>query len=371
MGAGEPSAAGERTAPPAVEAERSEVAEVREIGNLEELRKLLRERRQSAVATPPLPGDLLGYRDPMSLEHLVAQAPRFAQPHDFDIDSNIPFLGPIVTAFKRAQRRLFRTYLQRQAGTNEYLITLAVTLASRQARDLDELRRSIGMYPVSADAADRQIEIGEDIYLVAHKAESSRVSLESLPPRRELPAEPLAAIAADMAQKTPRDGERLTRYLSFFHERKLVVDLACGRGEFLARALDEGISAIGFDRDPAHIRLCRDRGLQAVEGDPLDSLRRADVAGCDAILCSHVVEHFEPADVLRLFVTASELLPVGAPMVVRTTHPSAAAAGDAHFWADPTRVRPYPVELLRQLLTRAGFSVLDAGNEPLDPRNWP
>src|SRR5258705_273848 len=63
-------------------------------------------------------------------------------------------------------------------------------------------------------------------------------------------------------------GERIAEYLPWL--RRLpgpVLDLGCGRGESLALLRDHGIAARGVDASVRMVALCRERGLEAVEGD--------------------------------------------------------------------------------------------------------
>ena len=72
---------------------------------------------------------------------------------------------------------------------------------------------------------------------------------------------------------------RLKVYLDFIlplrglQETFKALDLGCGRGEWLELLQDQGIDAIGIDLDPGMLSACKERGLNAQEGDALAALK--------------------------------------------------------------------------------------------------
>ena len=52
-------------------------------------------------------------------------------------------------------------------------------------------------------------------------------------------------------------------YIPYFRDKKNVVDIGCGRGEFLSLMQDNGINAVGVDIYEPYVDYCRMKGLNA------------------------------------------------------------------------------------------------------------
>ena len=74
--------------------------------------------------------------------------------------------------------------------------------------------------------------------------------------------------------------ERLTAYVPLMRGSRDVLDLGCGRGEFLGVMRDAGIRARGVDIDPAMVERARQRGFDVMEGDAVSYLLGAPGRSC-------------------------------------------------------------------------------------------
>ncbi len=132
------------------------------------------------------------------------------------------------------------------------------------------------------------------------------------------------------------------------------LDLGCGRGELLELARDAGLAAAGVESDASLVRACRERGLDAREGDLFDALwaeREKSLAGVSAL---QVVEHLPWAAVRTLVDLSYQRIRPGGCLVVETIHPASAYAMRA-FYLDPTHRQPVPSEMAHFLFSQAGF----------------
>jgi O-antigen chain-terminating methyltransferase len=176
------------------------------------------------------------------------------------------------------------------------------------------------------------------------------------PPTAEAPAgsDPLSfALRFRGSEEEVRRRQRF--YVPYFQARQAVVDLGCGRGEFLELMREAGVPARGVDRDTECVRLCRAKGLEAEQGDLLDWLRQLPEGSLDGIFCSHVLEHLPPQAALELIRLAASKLERGGLFAVETPNPECLATLAAFFYLDPTHVRPVPAPLLRFYLEETGF----------------
>jgi O-antigen chain-terminating methyltransferase len=134
-----------------------------------------------------------------------------------------------------------------------------------------------------------------------------------------------------------------------------ILDLGCGRGEFLDAAKAAGLPARGVDQNRESIALCRSKGLEVEQGDMfayLESLAEGSLGGAH---CAQVVEHLAPAAVPRLVRLLARKLRLGALVAIETPNPECLAIFATHFYIDPTHTRPIPPVLLRFYLEEAGL----------------
>ncbi|HSO23235.1 MAG TPA: methyltransferase domain-containing protein [Chondromyces sp.] len=169
----------------------------------------------------------------------------------------------------------------------------------------------------------------------------------------------LAAIQPRLLESFRGSGEeishRLDRYLEELAAAAPVLDLGCGRGELLLMLRDAGVDARGIEADPALVEGARRRGLEVVEGDLLEVLRRQDDASCGAVTAIHVFEHLPLANLAEVLSEVRRVLRPGGLLIAECPNPHSLRVGAALFWLDPTHHRPLLPETLELLLESAGF----------------
>ena len=144
-------------------------------------------------------------------------------------------------------------------------------------------------------------------------------------------------------------------YLPIFAGATDVVDLGCGRGEFLAALGSSGVRARGVDSNEAMVAVARERGLDATQGDALGYLAAMPDESIGGLIATQVVEHLEPSYLNRLLDAAARRLRPGAPIVLETINPTCWYAFFSSYIRDPTHVRPVHPETLQYLLRASGF----------------
>lgn len=144
-------------------------------------------------------------------------------------------------------------------------------------------------------------------------------------------------------------------YLEVFQDASEVLDIGCGRGEFLECLRDAGRSGRGVESSEELVNLCRSKGLQVEKADLFQYLREAELGSIGGIFCSQVVEHLPTELVPTLIELASSALQPGGKLVIETPNPECLAIFATHFYIDPTHVRPVPASLLAFYLEEAGF----------------
>ena len=148
---------------------------------------------------------------------------------------------------------------------------------------------------------------------------------------------------------------RVAAYLPYFEGASDVLDVGCGRGEFLDLLRERGIRASGVDINGDMVELCRARGLDVVQGDALDHLEALDDGALGGLFAAQVVEHLEPSRLVAFIDAAHRKLRPGAPMALETINVASWSAFFRSYIRDLTHARPVHPETLQFLVSTAGF----------------
>ena len=148
---------------------------------------------------------------------------------------------------------------------------------------------------------------------------------------------------------------RVTEYLPVFQGASDVLDVGCGRGEFLALLREHGVRARGIDVNAAMVDVCRQHGLDASEADALSYLRSLPDGSLGGLFAAQVIEHLDPTYLTSLLDAAFEKLRPGAPIVLETINPACWFAFFESYIRDITHVRAIHPDTLKYLLIATGF----------------
>jgi SAM-dependent methyltransferase len=153
--------------------------------------------------------------------------------------------------------------------------------------------------------------------------------------------------------------DRQVSYVDLFAGATDVLDLGCGRGEFLALLGQRGIRARGLDSNHEMVEVCRERGLDATRGDALEHLLSLPDASLGGLIAIQVAEHFPPAYLVRILDVAYHKLRPGSRLVLETLNPSSWIAFFEAYIRDITHAWPLHPETLKYLVVAAGFQRVD------------
>jgi SAM-dependent methyltransferase len=134
-----------------------------------------------------------------------------------------------------------------------------------------------------------------------------------------------------------------------------VLDVGCGRGEFLAMLQKAGIPASGVETNPLAVALGREAGLDIERGDGIAVLERRGAGSLGGVVAFQVVEHWPAGTTWAFLVAARRALKPGGVLIAETINTDSISALKA-FFLDPTHVRPVPADALRFLAEAAGFA---------------
>jgi O-antigen chain-terminating methyltransferase len=169
----------------------------------------------------------------------------------------------------------------------------------------------------------------------------------------------------------PRDEilQRLQVYVPFLHNAEIrsdVLDLGCGRGEWLELLKSESIDARGVDRNRVFIEACRRADLNVIQDDALVYLRSLAGESLNLVTAFHLVEHLPFEMLIKLLDEIARTLRHGGMLILETPNPENFMVGSCTFYADPTHRNPIPTKTLQFLVESRGFKTI----EVLKLRSW-
>ncbi len=157
------------------------------------------------------------------------------------------------------------------------------------------------------------------------------------------------------------------RYLPYFPAGRKVLDLGCGRGEFLEALRERGIPAEGADLNGAMVAACLDKGLACEKKDLFRKLDEASDGSLGGIFSSQVIEHLPARTLERLVGTARLKLGPGGALVLETVNPTSVFALVQIYYLDPSHRAPVHPRALAYLMESAGFRDIETlYGEPLE-----
>ena len=157
----------------------------------------------------------------------------------------------------------------------------------------------------------------------------------------------------------------LRHYLPWFPDGP-VLELACGRGEFLGLLRAAGVAAEGVDLDEGMVQAARADGHAVQQADALDALRAREQASLRGVFSAHFVEHLAPEQLQAVVAESARVLAPGGVLVAATPNAGCLSVLGHDFWVDPTHVRPYDPRLLAFFCAAAGLEVVETGANPLN-----
>jgi 2-polyprenyl-3-methyl-5-hydroxy-6-metoxy-1,4-benzoquinol methylase len=135
-----------------------------------------------------------------------------------------------------------------------------------------------------------------------------------------------------------------------------VLDIGCGRGEWLELMKMQGIRATGIDLNGEMVATCREHGLDAEHADAVAWLRGQPEGSLAAVTGFHIIEHLPFDQLIALFDAALHALRPDGVIIFETPNPENVSVGSCSFYYDPTHRHPIAPAVAEFIARQRGFA---------------
>jgi 2-polyprenyl-3-methyl-5-hydroxy-6-metoxy-1,4-benzoquinol methylase len=315
---------------------------------------------------PPEPLDPSLYDDFYRLKGILYEKvdPRQQEP----ISSRVPIFGPLIIAIKKGIRNLLgpiiNMTLLRQTHFNENLVQLLTRLVDHHH---DEYIKGFKSQNSISWLVTCLKELQQENLLLKNRLDRLLEATEG-----KLGAEKIGSLIKEEKdslwdhqyfrfENRYRGFEAAIKkkqemYLPFFKSADQVLDIGCGRGEFLSLLKENGIAASGIDLNEDMVHICKKSGLSAEKVNAFDYLKTLEDGSLGGIFAAHVIEHVGN-DRLREFVQlCSNKLKSGGTLIYETPNPHSIVVSSTSFYLDLTHINPIHPETIQFLLDSCGIA---------------
>ena len=296
-----------------------------------------------------------------------------------ELSSHRKRLGGLITGLKRAFLRISEPYrqmlLKRQVDFNAEMVRLLNQLVGDYRFRVNTLEQQrVKMTEEQQAQQDRTEALSRRLADLVQEIRAQKIAVEDLlaglrpvngaggagPAVPEAGAERLRAFEYLLFENRHRGSEaeikaRQRAYLPYFRDSGSVLDIGCGRGEFLELLKEAGIPAQGAELNPEMVQVAQQKGVEVIQGDGLEYLRKLPDRNLGGIFLSQVIEHLGPENLRELVRTAFLKLAPGGVLLAETVNPQCLTTFSGAFYVDLSHHNPIHPEAARYLWESVGF----------------
>jgi glycosyltransferase involved in cell wall biosynthesis/SAM-dependent methyltransferase len=262
--------------------------------------------------------------------------------------------------FDRVEARIseLETAARTAGATAGWVATQAAGLSTRVA----EVETAVRAATNDSRSTRKQVErLNEDLYVTPHTADDSPISIAVNPSSGRLGfvgggggASPTIDFQRIFRGSEDFVRERQQPYIALLRGKEPVLDVGCGRGEFLGLLKAERIRASGVDADQTMVEHCKRSGLRVRQADALSYLASQKDHSLGSIFSAHFIEHVTWPKLSQFLALSLQKLRPDGLFIAETINPYS-IRNLITFWADPSHERPILPEALLALTWIAGF----------------
>jgi SAM-dependent methyltransferase len=239
-----------------------------------------------------------------------------------------------------------------------------IEVQQRQAAELQGLRTQVEQQ--IDELIDRlqklRMDIAQQETRIANFLDSSAVASDVVQPfsgERDHLLDAMYFALEDTLRGTPEQvKETVQVYLPVLRDAGVttdILDVGCGRGEWLEVLRDNKFQARGIDTNRVVLQRCRELSLDVVETEALTYLGSLADGNLNAVTAFHFAEHLPLDTLVRFLDEAGRTLKPGGLLILETPNPENLLVGSCNFYLDPTHKNPLPIPTLKLLVEARGF----------------
>jgi SAM-dependent methyltransferase len=137
---------------------------------------------------------------------------------------------------------------------------------------------------------------------------------------------------------------------------KPILDVGCGRGEWIELLKENHLAAYGVDQSPLMAEWAVSHGLDVRDADLLEHLHKLPDSSLSGVTAFHIVEHLPFGGLIDFFDETLRVLVPGGVLILETPNPETIRVGATTFYNDPTHRNPIPPAVLQFMVNHRGFS---------------
>jgi O-antigen chain-terminating methyltransferase len=270
-----------------------------------------------------------------------------------------------LTPVKSILRKMMRWYVEPFAAEQRRFNAAALRLVDALSQRIDAAQTAVeeGLGSLAGSLAGqdgRTVELEERLTRLERR---DRAPAAAPPPAAPVAQSPAVvpdyfAFESRMRGSTESVRDRQRPYVEDFRGAAPVLDVGCGRGEFLVLLREAGIEARGVDLDADMVAYARGEGLEVEQADAVEHLQGLEDGSLGGIFAAQLVEHLPAATLVRLLELAAAKLRAGGALVAETINPLSPLAL-RNYHADLTHAQPLVPETLELLARQAGFDSVE------------
>ena len=150
----------------------------------------------------------------------------------------------------------------------------------------------------------------------------------------------------------------LIQHIIAIDQEPTLLDIGCGRGEWLQKCSDRGFKSTGIEINVGMVETCNSFGLEIIKGDALDILKDLPDNSFSLITAFHVIEHISFDSIYNILIECKRVLKKEGFLILETPSIDNLSIASQNFYIDPTHINPINPDLLSFMFGRIGFDMV-------------
>ena len=134
-----------------------------------------------------------------------------------------------------------------------------------------------------------------------------------------------------------------------------ILDIGCGRGEFLEKWKKYIPNVLGIENDSRMVSVCESKGLNIIENNALEALQILPDNSISIITIFHMVEHLEYNQLFQILVECSRILQKNGVLIIETPSIDNLIVSTNSFYLDHSHKTHINAESFSFMIENNGF----------------